>query len=91
MSVHLRRQCNRIFQSTVHLWADESRRYCEWARVYYKAHSHSCAIRCPGMRWLKIVSAMVRTCIPYDSELHSRNQLRHGSWVLAMKTEASPA
>jgi hypothetical protein len=94
--VHLRRQCNRVLQNTVHLWADQSRQRCEWARVYYKAHrdkgqSHACAIRCLGMRWLKIVSAMVRNRTPYDPQLHARNQLRHGSWVLSIKTETAAA
>lgn len=94
--VHLRRQCNRTLQHTVHLWADQSRHRCEWARVYYQAHrakghSHACAIRCLGMRWLKIVSAMVRNHTSYDPQLHNRNQLRHGSWVLTMKSDKAAA
>lgn len=94
--VHLRRQCNRALQNSVHLWADESRQRCEWARIYYKAHrdkghSHACAVRCLGMRWLKILSAMIRNRTPYDPQVHARNQLRHGSWVLSMKTEDSAA
>ena len=89
--VYLRRQCNRFLQNTVHLWADISRRRSKWAAIYYRAHrkngkSHACAIRCLGQRWLKIVSAMLRSQTPYDPELHARNQVRHGSWVPALQT-----
>ena len=89
--VYLRRQCNRFLRATVHLWADLSRHYCEWARVYYDSHkkkgqSHACALRCLGMRWLKILCAMLRNQTPYDGELHARNQLQHGSWVLQLQT-----
>ncbi len=41
-------------------------------------------LRCLGMRWLKIVAAMIRNHTPYDSALHARNQLQHGSWVLQL-------
>lgn len=87
--VYLRRQCNRFLQHTVHLWADLSRHYCDWARIYYDAHrkkgkSHACAVRCLAMRWLKIVSAMMRSHTAYDAALHSQNQLKHGSWVLEL-------
>jgi len=87
--VYLRRQCNRFLRHTLHLWVDLSRHYCDWARIYYDAHrkkgqSHACALRCLGMRWLKIVAAMIRNHTPYDSALHARNQLQHGSWVLQL-------
>lgn len=92
--VHLRRQCNRFLRATVHLWVDLSRHYCEWARIYYDSHrkqgqSHACALRCLGMRWLKILAAMIRTHTPYDAALHAHNQLRHGSWVLQLQSVPS--
>jgi transposase len=95
--VYLRRQCNRFLRATVHLWVDLSRRYCDWAQIYYRAHrrkgqSHACALRCLGVRWLKILCAMLRNKTPYNGELHARNQLQHGSWVLQLqpaKTNAS--
>jgi len=88
--VYLRRQCNRFLRHTIHLWVDLSRRYCDWAQIYYQAHrqrrqSHACTLRCLGMRWLKILAAMIRAHTPYDSALHGRNQLQHGSWVLQLK------
>jgi len=89
--VYVRYQCNRFLRHTIHLWVDLSRHYCDWARIYYEAHrkkgqSHACALRCLGMRWLKIVAAMIRNQTPYDAALHTRNQLQHGSWILQLQT-----
>lgn len=93
--VHLRFQCNQFLRHTVHLWVDLSRHFCDWARIYYEAHrkkgqSHACALRCLGMRWLKIVAAMIRTRTPYDPALHTRNQLQHGSWILKLQPVPIP-
>ena len=86
----LRHQCNDHLRHTVHLWADQARRYCTWAAVYYQAHrdkghSHAAALRCLGNRLLKILSKMIATHTVYDPELHARNQQRHGSWVLQLQ------
>jgi transposase len=88
--VYLRHQCNRFLRHTIHLWVDLSRHYCDWARIYYEAHrkkgqSHACALRCLGMRWLKIIAAMIRNQKPYDAATHTRNQLQHGSWVMQLQ------
>jgi transposase len=90
--VYLRRQCNRSLRRAVHLWVDLSRHYCDWAQIYYATHrqkgqSHACALRCLGMRWLKILAAIIRNHTPYDAALHARNQLRHGSWVLQLQSD----
>jgi hypothetical protein len=37
------------------------------------------------MRWLKIIAAMIRNRTPYDAAIHTRNQLRHGYWVLQLQ------
>ena len=89
--VYLRRHCNKPLRHAVHLWANSSRRYCAWAAVYYdqlraRGKSHACALRCLGQRWLKILWKMWQTGTPYDSELHTRNQLQHGSWVLKIQS-----
>lgn len=87
---HMRRGCNATLRATVHLWADLSRRQCSWAQVYYKAardrgKTHACALRCLGQRWLKILWKMWQTGSCYDAEVHAKNQLAHGSWVLQIK------
>jgi transposase len=87
--VHFRWACNRELRAAVHLWADCSRKSCTWAQVYYEhkrqeGKSHACALRCLGQRWLKILWKMWQTRQPYDEQVHTRNQVRHGSWVLAL-------
>jgi transposase len=88
--VFIRRHCNKPLRHTVHLWADLSRHSCPWASIYYdqirkRGQSHACALRCLGQRWLKILWKMWQTQTAYDADLHSRNQLKHGSWVLKIQ------
>lgn len=93
--VYLRRHCSKPLRYAVHLWADLSRRSCLWAAVYYEAlrqrgKSHACALRCLGQRWLKILWKMWQTRTPYNPELHARNQIKHGSWVLRLEPSLNP-
>jgi transposase len=84
-----RRACHKILRHTVHLWANLSRSECPWADAYYQkkrqeGQSHACALRCLGQRWLKILWKMWQTGKCYDAELHQRNQIKHGSWVIGL-------
>ena len=88
--VYLRRHCNKALRHTVHLWANLSRQSCSWASIYYeqlraRGKSHACALRCLGQRWLKILWKMWQSRTAYDPELHTANQLKHGSWVLKLQ------
>ena len=79
-----------VLRSTVHQWADLSRKRCAWAQAYYRAYrdkgqSHACALRCLGQRWLKILWKMWQSRTSYDEALHTRNQTQHGSWILHLK------
>ena len=89
--VRVRWHCDKMLRHAVHLWANLSRRSCSWASVYYeglrkRGHSHACALRCLGQRWLKILWKMWQTHTNYSPELHTRNQLKHGSWVLKLQS-----
>ncbi len=89
-----RRACHKVLRHTVHLWVDLSRPQCPWAQAYYQkkrkeGKSHACAIRCLGQRWLKIIWKMWQDGKPYDAELHQRNQIKHGSWVIALLPAAT--
>jgi transposase len=88
--VKFRRACNKHLRSAVGFLADHSRKKCVWAQVYYERKrdqgmSHACALRCLGQRWLKILWKMWQTRTAYDEALHTRNQTRHGSWVVALQ------
>jgi transposase len=91
----LRHMCNDTLRATVHLWADHSRTKCAWAQAYYQQHrakgqSHACALRCLAQRWLKILWKMWQTRTAYDEALHTRNQTKHGSWVLKLVSTPEP-
>ena len=89
--VHARFMCNKSFRHAVHLWADLSRRFSSWSQIYYqrlrdKGKSHASALRCLGQRWLKILWKMWQTKTTYSADFHMANQLKHGSWVLTVKS-----
>ena len=88
----MRRACNKNLRHAMHLFADKSRAQCAWAATYYdtlreRGQSHAQALRCLGQRWLKIIWKMWQTRTPYDGELHLKNQLAHGSWVLQIQPQ----
>ena len=87
--VQFRRSCNKHLRAAVNFLADHSREQCVWAQVYYQRKreqgmSHATALRCLGQRWLKILWKMWQTRTPYDETLHTRNQVRHGSWAITL-------
>ena len=94
--VKIRWACDKFLRHTVHLWANSFRRASVWGETYYEQKraqgmSHACALRCLGQRLLKIVFRMISDKKPYDAELHTRNQTKHGSWVLALQNKIAPA
>lgn len=87
--VQMRRACNLHLRHTMHLLSDLSRAQCAWAKVYYeqakaRGKTHAQALRSLGQRWLKIIYRMWQNRTRYDGELHTKNQLLHGSWVFQM-------
>lgn len=91
---YFRRACQKTLRHSVHLWANLSRPECPWAQTYYQrkraaGQSHACALRCLGQRWLKILWKMWQTRTRYDAELHQRNQIEHGSWIIALLPDAA--
>ena len=93
----LRRACNKVLRSTVHLWANASRSTCEWAQVYYdrkrsEGQSHAKALRCLGKRWLKILWALWQYGRTYDEKIHLENLRRRNSHTIAgLKIKAASA
>jgi len=91
----LRRACDKILRFTVHLWADASRKTCDWAQAYYEqkrqeGHSHASALRCLGKRWLKILWRLWQQRERYDQAKHHQSLQRRGAAIWA-KIKPSPA
>lgn len=88
---HQRWACDRHLRHAMHLFSEHSLTRCVWAQIYYQHHrqkgsSHADALRRLAQRWLKIIYRMWMDRKPYDAELHHHNQIKHGSWVLELKT-----
>lgn len=93
-NARMRRACNKDLRAAMHWFADLSIQKSPWARIYYKqkraeGKTHVCALRCLGNRWMKILWTMWQTRTVYDPELHQRNQIEHGSWVLTLMRSSS--
>jgi transposase len=93
--VYLRRACNKHLRYAMHWLADLSREECAWAAAYYQKKKqqgmkHAAALRCLAGRWQKILWKMIQTGTKYDAELHMRNMIRHGSWVVQLLPAAQP-
>ena len=93
--VNIRHRCNKMLRQTMHHFARLSRAQCPWAAHYYDAlrergKTDAQALRSLGQRWLKIIWKMWQTRTCYDPEHHLRNQLAHGSWVLAFQPSTPP-
>jgi transposase len=87
--VQFRRACNKHLRATVFHWARLSMNDCAWAAEYYRhkrqhGMSHACALRCLGQRWIKILWKMWQTHAVYNETLHTRNQIKHGSWTISL-------
>jgi transposase len=88
--VIMRQACNRSLRHALHLFADKSREQSSWAKVYYeevrkRGKTHAQALRSLAQRWLKIIWKMWQDRTHYDAQLHLKNQLAHGSWVLQVQ------
>ena len=92
---HIRWACDRFLRHTVHLWADQSRHTCSWARAYYQAkrdkgHTHASALRCLGKRWLKLLWRLWQNHVPYDETIHLKSLQTHGSFVSKLLSSDPP-
>ena len=85
--VKFRTACNKHLRQALHLWADHSREKSTWADIYYQhkrehGMSHACALRCLAQRWTKIIWKMWQTHTTYDEAFHTKNQIKHGAWII---------
>jgi len=82
--VHMRRQCQRRFRNTLHLWAFLTIERSVWARAFYDrarrtGQSHSLALRNLARKWLKILYRMWQNHCPYDEGLYLAALIRRRS------------
>lgn len=81
-TVHFRRGCWKFARRTLHLFADESRRFCNWAAEFYaryrdSGHGHNELLRALAHKWLKIILTMQRTGKCYDESIFINSRNKH--------------
>ena len=90
--VRLRGPCDKALRATVYLWVDRSRHRCPWANNLLPDPAQTgqnprVRLTLPlASAGAKILWKMWQTGTRYDAELHQKNQLKHGSWVLKLQT-----
>lgn len=77
--VYMRRACWKFARRTLQLFAEQTRRYCAWAKEVYarqraSGHGHHAALRALAHKWLKIILAMQRSGQRYDESRFTHSQ-----------------
>ncbi|MCP4567709.1 MAG: IS110 family transposase [FCB group bacterium] len=80
--VRFRYGCWKFARRTMHLFADQSRRQCDWAQAFYEkqrqiGHKHHEALRSLAHKWLKILLAMKRTGSHYNESVFHESRSRY--------------
>lgn len=87
-TVQIRRACRKRWRHTLHLFAGLSKRYCGWARAYYRlcrdrGDRNATALRKLAYKWLRIIFRMWQTKKPYDDKLYVKQLEKKGSPTFA--------
>ena len=87
-SVRMRRQCQKDFRNTLHLWTFQTLRKSVWARAFYdqarhSGHSHAKALRNLAKKWLSILYRMWQERTPYEEGRYLAALVRHRSPLVA--------
>ena len=94
-AVARRLACDKDLANALFQMAEGSCVTCAWAKVYLdskkKQMGYAAAVRALAQRWVKIIWKMWQTGTPYDEATHLKNQVEHGSWVLALNPAPAPA
>ena len=81
----MRRRCNKVWRTTLHLFAYCSIHHCPWARAFYqlcrqRGDTYATALRKLADKWLRIINRMLETGQPYNEQ----------RYVQALKANRSP-
>lgn len=81
----IRRRCNKVWRTTLHLFAYCSIHHCAWARAFYqlcrqRGDTYATALRKLADKWLRIINRMIETGQPYNEQ----------RYLQALKASRSP-
>lgn len=84
-TVRFRHACPKFLRQSFHEFAACSRRYCDWAKAFYHAQiaqgkTHHVAIRALAFKWIRILFASWKHCLPYNPERYLHQLKKRGSF-----------
>jgi transposase len=97
--VHRRWACSKFLLQTFHEFADQSRKFCDWAKQYYqqqrkRGNGHHAAVRALAYKWIRIIFRCWKERQPYDNARYLEalskrgSELAHGPFNGAMQARA---
>ena len=98
--VHRRLACPKFLLQTFHEFANQSRKFCAWSKLYYssnarEANEHHAAVRALAYKWIRIMFRCWKDRQPYDDSLYAKSLIKRraslgqqlaNTTVLGMKT-----
>jgi len=90
--IHRRWACSKFVLQTFHEFANQSWKFCDWARAYYqqqisRGKSHQAAVRALAYKWIRIMFRCWKDRLPYDDARYVQSLSKRGS-RLAERLEA---
>ena len=82
--VHRRWACPKFVLQTFHEFADQARKFCSWAKLYYRQQrdmgkEHHAAVRALAYKWIRIMFRCWKDRKPYDDRLYTKTLAARGS------------
>jgi transposase len=82
--IHFRWACPKFLRQSLHEFAGQSIRFCDWAAAYYqeqraRGKGHHAAVRALTYKWIRILFCCWKTRRPYDPQLYLSSLLQRGS------------
>jgi transposase len=82
--VHKRIACPKFMRQSFHEFAEHSRRWCGWAKVYYqlqiqRGKKHHAAVRALAYKWIRIMFRCWKDRKPYQDQIYIKSLTKHQS------------
>ena len=82
--VHRRLACPKFVLQTFHEFANQSRRFCVWSKLYYqqqraRGKQHNAAVRALAYKWIRILFRCWKDRRLYDDSRYEKSLIKRGA------------
>jgi transposase len=86
--VHWRWACSKFLRQSFHEFADQSRKWCSWAKALYQrlrrsGKGHHAAVRVLAFKWIRILFHCWKTRTGYDEKIYLKSLEKRNPSLLA--------